>query len=42
MGCGFIVTSEDGAETQPEEFVTVNVYVPVTSDDIVLDVPVPV
>jgi hypothetical protein len=40
-GWTFITAARDDAEVQPDEFVTVNVYVPEASDEIVVVVPVP-
>ena len=37
-----MTTSADGGEVQPAEFVTVQVYVPAVSPEIVVPVPVPV
>ena len=40
-GRGLITTSDEAAEVQPTEFVTVNEYVPGSSPVIVREVPVP-
>ena len=40
-GLELIKTSADGFETQPDEFVTVKVYVPTVNPEIVVFVPVP-
>jgi hypothetical protein len=40
-GCALITTFPDATEVHPETLVTVKVYVPVTSPDMVVIVPVP-
>jgi hypothetical protein len=40
-GCATITTFPDATEVQPEALVTVKVYVPVTSPDMVVLVPIP-
>ena len=41
VGWALMITLADGDEVHPDELVTVNVYVPATSPDIVVLVPVP-
>lgn len=41
-GCGFIRTLAEGTDAHPPEFVTINVYAPAKSVEIVAVVPVPV